>query len=177
MDHENERPSRFVENSKAGDATQSPSSAGDRFGEAPGVRGVPRGEKEAFTSPVSGTDSPALSWPGQLVILASVFVAGFQYHHGMHPKVLWRLEVGADIVPIRESGNPYDYWAVALYTGDGARIGYLPRGCNQPIAMMLDQGLSIQMAIASVDPEAEPWKKVRVTVWMVLPGKLRFSTN
>lgn len=98
-------------------------------------------------------------------VLASVFVAGFQYHHGMHPRVLWRMEEGDRLVPVREGGNPYDRWAVAVYTQSGARIGYLPRGCSMPIAMMMDQGWPIRIAIARVDAEAEPWERVRVTVW------------
>ncbi len=177
MDQENERWRRLVENRKAADAARPSTGAGDRLGEGTGARPASRGDDGASASSASGTDSPAPFCPEHLVILASVFVAGFQHHHGMHPKVLRRLEVGAALVPIRESGNPYDCWAVALYSSEGARIGYLPRGCNQPIAMMMDQGLSIQMAISSVDPQAEPWKKVRVTVWTVLPDRLWFSTN
>lgn len=101
----------------------------------------------------------------ETTVLASVFVAGFQYHHGMHPRVLWRMEEGDRLVLIREGGNPYDCWAVAVYTQSGARIGYLPRGCSMPIAMMMDQGWPIRIAIARVDAEAEPWERVRVTVW------------
>jgi hypothetical protein len=177
MDEGNERRSRFVENPKAADAARPPTGAGDRLRQSCGWRQAPDDDAGASASPPSRPDVPIAFCPEQLVILASVFVAGFQYHHGMHPKVSRRLEVGAALVPIRESGNPYDCWAVALYTWEGARLGYLPRGCNQPIAMMMDQGLSIQIAISSVAPQAEPWKKVRVTVWTALPGGSWFSTN
>jgi hypothetical protein len=105
-----------------------------------------------------------------VTVLAGAFVAGFRFHHGMHPRVLWRMEEGDRLVPIREGGNPYDCWAVALYTQSGARIGYLPRGCNMPIAMMMDQGWPIRIAIAAVNPDAETWERVRVTVWTEQPG-------
>jgi hypothetical protein len=104
-------------------------------------------------------------------------IAGFQYHHGMHPKVFLTLAPGDRLVAVRESANPYDYWAVALYTEEGARLGYLPRGPNRPIAALADQGWPISAAVLSIDPEAEPWRRVRVTIWTGLPGVFAFSAN
>lgn len=103
------------------------------------------------------------------VLLASVFIAGFRFHHGMHPKVLGSMEPGDMLVLGREPGNPYDEFAVAIYTAGGARLGYLPRGMNEPIALMIDQDVELHAVITMVDPEAEPWKRVRIVVWAAFP--------
>lgn len=109
------------------------------------------------------------------IFLASVFIAGFRFHHGMHPKVRDSLAPGDPLVLIRESGNPYDPLAVALYTDEGARLGYLPRGVNEPIASMSDQGVELRAVISAVEPSANPWERVRVVVWAELRASFRLA--
>jgi hypothetical protein len=87
----------------------------------------------------------------------------------MHPRVLWTLRPGDPLHLVREPGNPYDRFATALYTQNGARLGYVPRGLNEPIANLIDQELEVFTAIAEVDPEAEPWKRVRIVIWAEVP--------
>lgn len=109
------------------------------------------------------------------IFLASVFIAGFRFHHGMHPRVFESLAPGDPLVLIREPGNPFDPLAFALYTGEGARLGYLPRGVNEPIASMADQGVELRAVISAVDHSAEPWERVRVVVWAELRASLHLA--
>lgn len=124
-----------------------------------------------------GSGADLSSSAPEAILLASVYVAGFQYHHGMHPHVLRTLREGEALVPVRESGNPHDGWAIAVYTRVGARIGYLPRGVNEPIARMMDQGIPVSLVIQGVDPAAPSWERVRVLVWSDLSAQFWISMN
>lgn len=133
---------------------------------------------DGTSAPASGPDAPPEPFaPAVRVLLAVTCIAGFQHHHGMHPRVLWSLRAGEELQAVREPGNPYDPLAVALYTPDGARLGYLPRGLNEPVAHLFDQGFTVRAVVAEVDPEAEPWKRVRVQVTVALPAPIFFWEN
>ena len=154
------------------DRRRRPSDVGELPTRAPsGQQGEELGAGQA-PADIDPPDGPAGSLQFQTttrVLLASVFIAGFRFHHGMHPKVLAAMEPGDRLVLAREPGNPYDEFALAIYTEEGARLGYLPRGWNGPIALMVDQDVELHAVITTVDPGAEPWKRVRIVVWAEFP--------
>ena len=55
--------------------------------------------------------------------------------------------------------------AVAIYL-EGAKLGYIPREYNSVIAQLMYFGHEdvFEAFVLGVDPEAEPWKQVRVGV-------------
>lgn len=75
-------------------------------------------------------------------------VAGFHYGHG--PYVLDRLDIGDTLTLAREPENPYDRAAVRI-EWNGAKLGYVPRAENAPIARLLDQGQPLSARIQSLD--------------------------
>lgn len=127
------------------------------------------------TAAVDGSTGSVCFSSTARIYLASVFIAGFRFHHGMHPRVLDALAPGDPLILIREPGNPFDPFAFALYTEEGARLGYLPRGTNEPIASMADQGVEIHAVISAVDPSADPWERVRVVVWAELAASFHLA--
>ncbi len=100
------------------------------------------------------------------VVLLETCVAGFRYHQG--PRVQHHLRAGQPLLLRREPTNPYDERAIALYTADGAKLGYVPRTDNSVLAALLDQGTSLQATITDVAREAPPWERVRFRVTMSL---------
>jgi len=92
------------------------------------------------------------------------FIPGFQYHDG--PEVVAELEAGTELVLIHEKDNPHDPRAVAFHFGN-SHLGYIPRQRNRTIAALLDQGAPLRAHITHVDPAADPWHSVEVTVVMI----------
>ena len=107
----------------------------------------------------------ALAWKGAAraadveVQIDEFWVAGYQFHDG--PSVQYELAPGVELQPRREPDNPHDAWAIGLWLGD-VMIGYVPRRANRVPARMVDGGLDLRYRVLSVQPEAEPWLRVRV---------------
>lgn len=96
-------------------------------------------------------------------ILGRFPVAGFRYHDG--PAVVHRLRRGEEVRLVPEPSNVHDPFAVAIVTGSGAMLGYIPRAENRTISRLLDQGERIRCRIVEVRPEAEAWRSIEVDVW------------
>ncbi len=99
------------------------------------------------------------------VLLAEFFIAGFQYHEGMKPDVFRTLKESEALVLRREPNNPHDPLAIAIFTKEGRQIGYVPRTCNYSPALIADQDVRLCAEIAEIDPKAEPWERVLVSLW------------
>ena len=93
------------------------------------------------------------------------YVAGFQRYDGM--TVVDRIKPGAVLKMVAEPENPYDPNAVKLEF-DGVKLGYIPRDKNWDAAIMAFYGHGdvFECRVSQVDPEAEPWKQVRVTMFV-----------
>jgi hypothetical protein len=96
-------------------------------------------------------------------------IAGFQYHQG--PFILNELSPGDELELVREADNPHDHRAVALYRGKD-HMGYVPRARNRPVARLLDQGCALLCRITAVDPDAELWNAVAVSIFVMSPRRL-----
>ena len=60
-----------------------------------------------------------------------------------------------------EPGNPHDAYAVEILFGR-AKLGYVPRFCNQRLSRLLTEGADLRYEVARVDVDALPWDAVAV---------------
>ena len=98
-------------------------------------------------------------------IMQSFFIAGFQYHDGA--LALKKLKPGKKLELIVEPDNPHDPDAVAIYR-KGVHLGYVPGDSNAALAQLLRFGHAnvLECRIMQVDKEADPWKQVRVGIYV-----------
>ena len=97
----------------------------------------------------------------QSVLLQVSPVAGFQYYDG---PVVWDcLRPGDRLLLARESGNPRDERAVAVYW-HRHKIGYLPRRGNTTVAQMLDRRQALRAEVTTLHDSPDPWQRVQLSV-------------
>lgn len=100
----------------------------------------------------------------KLLVQASP-LAGFQYHAGT---AVWdELRVGDELRLVREPGNPHDARAVRV-EWKGVQLGYLPRAENAAVAEAMDRGERVTARIAALVEHRNPWRRVRIEVFVVL---------
>lgn len=97
--------------------------------------------------------------------LMSFHIRGFQHWDGA--LVLNELKAGSTVELVGERTNPHDPDAVAIYA-HGNKLGYVPADENTMISTMLFYGHedTFEGRVLQVDPEAEPWKQVRVGIYI-----------
>ena len=98
----------------------------------------------------------------QKVRLGVDFIAGFQYYDGPDAEPL--LEAGMPLQLNREPHNRYDGNAIEIWSGD-AKLGYVPRSGNIPIARLMDEGVKVQAGILEIDPLSFPWGSVKMELY------------
>ncbi len=99
------------------------------------------------------------------LLVQSSPLAGFQYHAG---NALWdRLAVGDALDLVREPDNPHDPRAVRV-EWRGLQLGYLPRVENEAVAAAMDRGERVEGRIAELVAHRNPWKRIRIEVFVVL---------
>lgn len=98
-------------------------------------------------------------------LFLSFAVAGFQRYDGA--LVFNQLSVGSGLSLVPELDNPYDPCAMALYF-DEAMIGYVPRDLNEELSQLFyfGHGDVFEARVLQVNPEKEPWKQVRVGIYV-----------
>lgn len=99
------------------------------------------------------------------LLVQSSPLAGFQYHAGA---VVWdELKVGDELTLVREPDNPHDVRAVRV-EWRGVQLGYLPRVENEAVAAAMDRGERVAARIAALLQHRNPWRRVRIEVFVVL---------
>jgi hypothetical protein len=99
------------------------------------------------------------------LLVQSSPLAGFQYHAGA---ALWEeLRVGDALMLVREPQNPHDARAVRV-EWRGQQLGYLPRAENEAVAAAMDRGERVEGRIAALVQHRNPWRRVRIEVFIVL---------
>jgi hypothetical protein len=88
-------------------------------------------------------------------------VAGLQYHRFLEKAD--EIDSGTRLVLRREPRNPHDAKAIAVFTADAAKIGYVPRAKNAVLAHLMDAGQDVR-AVAVLEPEGNDW----FSLWMTL---------
>lgn len=93
-------------------------------------------------------------------------LAGFQYYAGA---ALWdRMKPGDRLDLAREPDNAHDANAVRV-EWRGNKLGYLPRAENRTVAREMDRGALVEGRIARLAEHRNPWRRLRVDVWLVMP--------
>ena len=95
------------------------------------------------------------------VLLQESPLAGFQHHRASG--VWCFLRVGETLRLVREHHNPHDPNAIAVYFKND-HLGYVPRGQNQALAQMMDQGVRLEARIIRLLEDEDPWRRVRFEV-------------
>jgi hypothetical protein len=99
------------------------------------------------------------------VLVQSSPLAGAQYYEAA---VLWNeMKVGDGVTLVREPDNAHDANAVRI-EWRGRKLGYLPRAENRAVAAEMDRGGRIEGRIAALLPHRNPWRRVRIEVFVVL---------
>ncbi|MCX8018561.1 MAG: HIRAN domain-containing protein [Rhodocyclaceae bacterium] len=102
---------------------------------------------------------------GVKVLVQSSPLAGFQYYAG---EMRWEeLKVGDPLALVREPDNRFDPRAVRV-EWRGVKLGYLPRAENEAVAQALDQGLAVEGRIAALVRHKNPWRRLRIDVFVPL---------
>ncbi|HOW24386.1 MAG TPA: HIRAN domain-containing protein [Bacteroidales bacterium] len=128
--------------------------------------------KSFLTSLLMGTTATFLpahqviteSHEKQKVRLGVSFIAGFQYYDGPDAELL--LETDMPLQLNREPHNRYDKNAVEVWSGD-AKLGYVPRAENKPIARLMDEGRNVQARILQLDPASFPYGSVKMELFFM----------
>lgn len=110
---------------------------------------------------------PASPAPAQRmqVLVHSAPLAGFQYYAG---KILWdEMQEGDPLTLVRETDNRHDPHAVRV-EWRGTKLGYLPRSDNRVVAAEMDKGTPIGARIGRLARDPNPWKRLRVDVFVGL---------
>lgn len=92
-------------------------------------------------------------------------LAGAQFHR--LAEVWPQLSVGDALTLEREPDNRHDRRAVRVLWR-GVMIGYLPRAANFEAADEMDAGARLSARIGRLAPDPDPWKRLRVDVWVEL---------
>ena len=93
--------------------------------------------------------------------LSSPYIAGFQYYNGVELEQI--LKENDSLILKRESQNTHDCYAIEVFSGSN-KLGYLPRDENKVIARMMDQGMAVKARIIKINPEVNPYRKVKMKV-------------
>lgn len=97
--------------------------------------------------------------------IATYYIAGFQHWDGA--LALAALKPGAELSLVPEPDNPYDPDAVAVCF-ESTKLGYVPASENALVSLMSLYGHAdaFELRVLQVDPEAAPWKQVRVGLYV-----------
>ncbi len=100
----------------------------------------------------------------RLVRLNDFAIAGFRYYEGA--RELPRLTPGRRLTLRPEPANRFDRFAIEILHGP-AKLGYVPRACNQHLSRLLEAGVPLVCQVVRTDPQAPPWQAVAVVVSLV----------
>ena len=100
----------------------------------------------------------------EYIPLFTCMTAGFQFYEG--PLIIKKLAPGDRLIICREPANSHDPGAVALYTPDRRKLGYIPRHLNEIPATHIDNGEKMFALVRAVNPHLPPWEMLEVAVMM-----------
>ena len=93
-------------------------------------------------------------------------IRGFQHWDGATQ--LENMKPGMKVDLIAEPDNPHDPSAMAIYF-DKTKLGYMPAESNELLATLAFYGHGgvFEARIMQVNSELDPWKQVRVGVYVI----------
>ena len=103
------------------------------------------------------------------VSLFQCHVAGFPYYQG--PMIISNLKPGEQLKLLREPNNPYDSKAIAVFTSNGHKLGYVPRTHNPLPADLMDNGHKLTASLSSVSPDMGEYSCLEMEIFVVGESK------
>jgi hypothetical protein len=83
------------------------------------------------------------------------------------PNELGGIDQGTVLELRREPFNPYDANAIAVHMPAGAKLGFVPRSANPPVAALLDRGERITATVVRLLP---------ISRWADIPDDLVYTS-
>lgn len=115
-------------------------------------------------------DSSIFQKKAQRLLVLQTGVAGMRHYLDFESEsgkaLLEGLVPGTELRLYREPDNEHDTWAVAVYTADEQKIGYITRFKCETIARLMDYGKKLTAVVD--DPPPEPKDEVerrRTRAW------------
>ena len=129
---------------------------------------APTPERATLDRPKPSTcnSQPATNRSPRQVLMNDFAIAGFRYYNG--PDHLAALAVGTKLTLRSEPTNPHDPFAVEI-VHDRAKLGYVPRTCNQHISRLLLHRVPLACEVLSVNRQAPPWEAVAAVIFLLQP--------
>lgn len=108
---------------------------------------------------------PAIQQPPS-THLYTVYVSGVQHLDWYNQPRQKFIRAGVLLTAQREPQNPFDRWAIALYTPQGTKLGYLPHWIVHIPAALMDSGEKIVVRVVKADPASfdTPWHYIKVSI-------------
>ena len=99
----------------------------------------------------------------QDIYLLSTWLHGMHYVEGLI-EIFGELQRGLPIDLKREPDNSHDPLAIAVYTEDGLKLGYIPRFENKVLARLMDAGKYLKGVIRAktYSPIGRPGIRIRI---------------
>lgn len=102
-------------------------------------------------------DSSIFQKKARQLLILQTGVAGMQYCLDLDSEegsaLLERLTPGTELRLYREPENEHDTWAVAVYTADEQKIGYISRFKVETVARLMDYGKKLTAIVDEPPPE------------------------
>jgi hypothetical protein len=99
------------------------------------------------------------------ILVQSSPLAGSQYYR--LDELQRNIRVGDALELEHEPDNRHDRNAVSV-RWRGQALGYLPRKENRAVAKAIDDGESVRAAVENLTADADPWKRLRISVFIEL---------
>lgn len=94
-------------------------------------------------------------------LIAEVDLAGVYYYQA--EEVIDQLGFGDPLILRREPDNPHDAKAIAVYSADLVKLGYIPREKNELPARLLDEGKQLPAHV--VGKSGEPYREITIRLY------------
>ena len=118
------------------------------------------------TAQASGPSTTHHQRTPKQVLMNDFAIAGFRYYNG--PGHLAALAVGTKLTLRSEPTNPHDPFAVEVMH-DRAKLGYVPRTCNQHISRLLLHRVPLACEVLTLNPKSPPWEAVTAVLFLIQP--------
>jgi len=91
------------------------------------------------------------------------YITGWRYYDG--ESVFPKLKIGNILQLKRQPTNPYDKYAVEIYSSDGTKLGFVSRAYSKIVSDAIFRKRVIICSITGLNPPPEePFKRVKIQI-------------
>lgn len=105
-----------------------------------------------------------LSLPSDEILSLECIVAGTTFIKNLE-EIEVKLELGQHLDLKREPDNKFDNFAIAIYSLDGEKLGYVPRNKNEMLARLMDAGKWFYAKVQHKEWEGN-WLKIDLEIYL-----------